>query len=64
MQVQSIAEILLKFKIVQLEGKLALYESLVSEISQLESLEKAASEIKGKLEDVTKAWENHALKTS
>ena len=60
----SLTETLLQFKIVQLEGKLALYESLVSEISQLESLERTISEIKGKLEDVVEVWDDHMMKTS
>ena len=32
------AEILLKLKIAQLEGKLLLYESLASELSRIESI--------------------------
>jgi hypothetical protein len=49
-------EILLKFKLAQLEGRLALYESLVSEISKLEIIEKVASDVKLKLEDIVTVW--------
>jgi hypothetical protein len=58
----SIAEIFLKFKVAQLEGKIALYETLIKEIVHLESMEKAASEIQSKLEGITAAWDDHLLK--
>lgn len=54
----SIAETLLEFKIVQLEGRLAIYESLVTEIIKLESMEQAVFEIGAKLKTVTTVWEN------
>lgn len=50
------AEILLQFKVVQLEGKLAIYESLVTEISKLERIEKLAADIKLQLEGVITVW--------
>lgn len=53
----SIAETLLKFKIAQLEGQRAIYESLIVEISQLESIEKTTFNVKRKLENVVRAWE-------
>lgn len=62
----DIAETLLRFKLAQLEGKLAIYEALVGEISQLEHVEKVALNVKTQLEDVVKVWhacglgKNHA----
>jgi hypothetical protein len=58
----NVAEILLKFKVAQLEGKIAIYETLIYEIAKLESMEKAASEVKLKLEGVAAAWDDHLLK--
>ena len=52
----DLAETLFKFKVVQLEGKLAIYESLITEIVKLESMETAVSDVKIKLERVTAAW--------
>lgn len=52
----STAEILFKFKLTQLEGRLALYESLVTEISKLEVIEKVTSDVKLRLEDVIAVW--------
>lgn len=57
----DIAETLLEFKIVQLEGRLAIYESLVTEIIKLESMEQSVFEVRAKLESVTKVWENQML---
>jgi glycine cleavage system H lipoate-binding protein len=58
----NIAEIFLKFKIAQLEGKIAIYETLIGEIAKLESMEKAASDVKDKLEGVAAAWNDHLSK--
>lgn len=58
----NIAETFLKFKIVQLEGKIAIYETLITEIAKLESMEKAVSDVKDKLEGVAAAWNDHLLK--
>ncbi|MBE9571687.1 MAG: hypothetical protein IMF11_13750 [Proteobacteria bacterium] len=58
----NIAETFLKFKIAQLEGKIAIYETLIYEIAKLESMEKAASEVKHKLEAVAAAWDDHLLR--
>lgn len=54
----NITEALLNFKIVQLEGQLAIYESLITEIEKLESMEKITSEIKFKLKDVVAVWDS------
>ncbi len=57
----NIAEILLKFKIVQLEGRLAIYESLVEDTAKLASMEKSISEVRDKLKQVAKAWDDCML---
>lgn len=58
----NIAEVFLKFKVVQLEGKIAIYETLITEIAKLESMEKAVSDIKDKLAGVAAAWNDHLTK--
>lgn len=58
----NIAEIFLKFKVAQLEGKIAIYESLIKEIAHLESMEKAASDVKDRLKGVAAAWDDHLSK--
>lgn len=57
----DIADILFKFKIAQLEGKIDIYESLVKDISKLDSMEKSISDVKSKLQCVMKAWDTHLL---
>lgn len=57
----GIAETLLEFKIIQLEGRLAIYESLITEIIKLESMEQAVFEVRAKLESVTAVWESQML---
>lgn len=57
----DIAETLLEFKIIQLEGRLAIYESLITEIIKLESMEQAVFEVRVKLEAVTAVWESQML---
>lgn len=52
----SITETLLRFKVTQLEGKLAIYETLIPEISKLEAIEAVAAEVKLKLEAVVAVW--------
>ena len=52
----DIAETLFKFKLVQLEGKLAIYESLLNEVAQLEHINAVVSNVKSQLEDVFKEW--------
>jgi len=52
----SINETLFKFKVVQLEGKLKIYESLAQDISKIASIERAVSEIEKKLHCITVAW--------
>ena len=49
-------EALLKFKVAQLEGRLALYESLVTEISKLEIIEKVASDVKLRVAEAVTVW--------
>lgn len=44
------------FRNVQLEGRLAIYESLITEIVKLEAVEQMASEVKLKLEEVVAVW--------
>ncbi|MBE9594048.1 MAG: hypothetical protein IMF19_11290 [Proteobacteria bacterium] len=51
----SVVEMLLKFKIVQLEGKLLLYESLVSEFSRMESIQQVASKAEQQMKEILKA---------
>lgn len=48
----SVVETLLRFKVVQLEGQLALYEALLPEIMKLEIIEKVAADVELKLETV------------
>jgi hypothetical protein len=45
-------ETLLKLKIVQLEGKLLLYESLILESAKMESIQQIASEAKHRMEEI------------
>lgn len=52
--VSNANEFLLEFQIAQLEGKLAIYETLISEISALTVIEHVAADVKLRLEDVTK----------
>ena len=52
----NIAETLLKFKIVQLEGKMAIYESLINEILKLDSMQKSVSDVRSRLSRVKNAW--------
>ncbi len=52
----NIAETLLKFKIVQLEGKMAIYESLINEILKLDSMQKSVSDVRSRLNRVKNAW--------
>jgi len=52
----NIAETLLKFKIVQLEGKMAIYESLINEILKLDSMQKSVSDVRSRLNRVKSAW--------
>jgi uncharacterized coiled-coil protein SlyX len=58
---EHLAKTIFEFKIVQLEGRLALYEVLITEIAKLESMEKAVSDVKAKLEEVAEAWDNRSL---
>lgn len=58
----SLTDVLLDFKTVQLEGRLAIYESLITDMVKLEAMEAMASEIKLKLEDVITIWNSQASK--
>lgn len=58
----NLAEALSEFRTVQLEGRLAIYESLFVEISKLESMEAKISEVKSKLENVAAIWNEQAQK--
>ena len=49
-------EILLRLKIVQLEGKVALYESLMQDLSKTEAIRRVAEDIKIGLKSVFEAW--------
>ncbi len=53
----STTELVLKLRIIQLEGKLALYESLISDLSNMASIQKVAVDIKTKLGNVSSVWE-------
>lgn len=55
------AEILLRLKIVQLEGKVALYESLMQDLSKTETIQRVAKDIKVRLESVFEAWDRQKL---
>ena len=57
----SSAEILLKLKIAQLEGKLLLYESLTLEISKMESIQQVASEAKLQMKEVLEVWDEYRV---
>jgi hypothetical protein len=52
----SLTETLLEFRVIQLEGKLLLYESLTAELSKIEIVQKAASEAKLRMEEILKVW--------
>lgn len=54
-------ELALKFQVAQLEGRLALYETLITEISKLEVIERVAADVKFKLEVVATVWNKHNL---
>ena len=49
-------EILLRLKIVQLEGKVALYESLMQDLSKTETIQRVAEDIKVRLRGIFEAW--------
>lgn len=49
-------ELALKLRIVQLEGKVALYESLISDLSNMATIQKVTVDIKTKLQDVAQTW--------
>jgi hypothetical protein len=57
----SSAEILLKLKIAQLEGKLLLYESLASELSRIESVQQVASNAKFQMEEILEVWDEYRV---
>jgi uncharacterized coiled-coil protein SlyX len=52
----STTELVLKLRIIQLEGKLALYESLISDLSNMASIQKVAADIKTKLQSMPPVW--------
>jgi uncharacterized coiled-coil protein SlyX len=54
----STTELVLKLRIVQLEGRIALYESLISDLSNMASIQKVTGDIKLKLQGITRAWEH------
>ena len=54
-------DILLKLKIVQLEGKVALYESLMQDLSKTETIQRIAEDIKVRLENISKVWSKYKL---
>lgn len=58
---QCINEILLGIQIAQMRDKLALYESLIGEITKLDSIEKSVSEVKEKLERVAEIWSGQLI---
>ena len=53
----STTELVLKLRIIQLEGKLALYESIISDLSNMASIQKVAADIKIKLQNIPPVWE-------
>lgn len=46
-------ELVLKLRIAQLEGKLVLYENLVSDLSGVVNIQKVTADIKAKLKDIS-----------
>lgn len=53
-KVLSSTEVILNFKIAQLEGKLSLYEALTSEISKIEIVQQIALDARHKMEEILK----------
>ena len=51
-------ELILRLRIVQLEGKLALYDSIISDLSNMASIQKVATEIKTKLQEISLVCEH------
>lgn len=60
-EAKETAEVLLRLKIVQLEGKVALYESLMQDLSKTETIQRVAEDIKVRLEGVLEAWNRQKL---
>lgn len=59
--VASTTELLLRFQLAQLEGKLAIYETLIADISRLNVMEQVASDVKTRLEGITMVLCNSGL---
>jgi hypothetical protein len=57
----SSVEILLKLRIAQLEGKLLLYESLVSELSRMESIQQVATNAKFRMNEILEVWDEYRV---
>ncbi len=53
----STTELVLKLRIIQLEGKLALYESIISDLVNMASIQKVAADIKTKLQNGSQVWQ-------
>jgi uncharacterized coiled-coil protein SlyX len=58
-KMQSETELTLKLRITQLEGKLALYESLISDLSNVAVIQEVTMGIQLKLQDVTRTWKHN-----
>jgi uncharacterized coiled-coil protein SlyX len=56
---QSETELTLRLRITQLEGKLALYESLISDLSNVAVIQEVTMGIQLKLQDVTRTWKHN-----
>ena len=57
----SSVEILLKLRIAQLEGKLLLYESLISELSKMESIQQVATNAKFRMNEILEVWDEYRV---
>ena len=57
----SSVEILLKLRIAQLEGKLLLYESLISELSRMESIQQVATNAKFRMNEILEVWDEYRV---
>lgn len=55
-------EIVLKLKIAQLENKIFIYESFMSELPEIENINKTTNEIKNKLKKIVNTWKTRNVK--
>ena len=52
-------EIVLKLKIAQLENKIHIYESLMTELPKMKDVTKTTNKIKNELKKIVKVWKTY-----